>query len=143
MKPDKQFSISPLQFHFDFISPYGYFASLRIEALAERHGRTVDWHTMLLGVSVLKVMGLKPLMDTPLKGAYTGRDVLRHARETPGETLGVAAFSVVQRDAILDEVATAAKVPAEQVVERIAKLRDDAKTGATKALPAVVACSCR
>jgi len=27
------------------------------------------------------VMGLKPLMDTPLKGAYTGRDVLRHARE--------------------------------------------------------------
>jgi 2-hydroxychromene-2-carboxylate isomerase len=72
---------TPLQFHFDFISPYGYFASLRIEALAARHDRTVDWHAMLLGVSVLKVMGLKPLMDTPLKGAYTGRDVLRHARE--------------------------------------------------------------
>lgn len=72
---------TPLQFHFDFISPYGYFASLRIEDLAARHGRTVDWHAMLLGVSVLKVMGLKPLMDTPLKGAYTGRDVLRHARE--------------------------------------------------------------
>lgn len=81
MKPDKQISISPLQFHFDFISPYGYFASLRIEALAERHGRTVDWHAMLLGVSVMKVMGLKPLMDTPLKGAYTAHDVLRHARE--------------------------------------------------------------
>jgi 2-hydroxychromene-2-carboxylate isomerase len=72
---------SALQFHFDFISPYGYFASLRIEALAARHGRAVDWHAMLLGVSVMKVMGLKPLMDTPLKGPYTGRDVLRHARE--------------------------------------------------------------
>ncbi len=72
---------TPLQFHFDFISPYGYFASLRIEDLAARHGRTVDWYAMLLGVSVMKVMGLKPLMDTPLKGAYTGRDVLRHARE--------------------------------------------------------------
>jgi hypothetical protein len=30
--------------------------------------------------------------------------VLRHARETPGDSLGVAAFSMRQRDAILDEV---------------------------------------
>ncbi|WP_439598849.1 DUF4011 domain-containing protein [Falsiroseomonas sp.] len=30
--------------------------------------------------------------------------VLRHAKETPGETLGVAAFSLRQRDAILDAV---------------------------------------
>jgi 2-hydroxychromene-2-carboxylate isomerase len=72
---------SALHFHFDFISPYGYFASLRIEALAARHGRAVEWHAMLLGVSVLKVMGLKPLLDTPLKGDYTERDVLRYARE--------------------------------------------------------------
>ncbi len=70
-----------LKFHFDFISPFGYFASLRIEDLAARHGRTVEWHPMLLGVSVLKVMGLKPLLDTPLKGPYTERDVLRYARE--------------------------------------------------------------
>lgn len=71
---------APLQFYFDFISPYGYFASLRIEELAARHGRTVDWRPMLLGVAVLKVMGLKPLLDTPLKGDYVRRDVLRHAR---------------------------------------------------------------
>lgn len=70
-----------LRFHFDFISPYGYFASLRIEAIAAQHGRAVEWHPMLLGVSVLKVMGLKPLLDTPLKGPYTERDVLRYARE--------------------------------------------------------------
>lgn len=72
---------APLAFHFDFISPYGYFASLRIEELAAAHGRTVDWRPMLLGVSVLKVMGLKPLLDTPLKGDYIRRDVLRHARQ--------------------------------------------------------------
>jgi 2-hydroxychromene-2-carboxylate isomerase len=71
---------APIAFHFDFISPYGYFASLRIEELAARHGRTVDWRPMLLGVSVMKVMGLKPLLDTPLKGDYVRRDVLRHAR---------------------------------------------------------------
>jgi 2-hydroxychromene-2-carboxylate isomerase len=70
----------PIDFYFDFISPYGYFASLRIEELAARHGRGVSWHSMLLGVSVLKVMGLKPLLDTPLKGDYVRRDVARHAR---------------------------------------------------------------
>jgi 2-hydroxychromene-2-carboxylate isomerase len=71
---------APLHFYFDFISPFGYFASLRIDALAARHGRTVQWHPMLLGVSVMKVMGLKPLLDTPLKGPYTARDVRRYAR---------------------------------------------------------------
>ena len=71
---------APLGFYFDFISPYGYFASLRIEELAARHGRTVDWQPMLLGVAVLKVMGLKPLLDTPLKGEYVRRDVHRYAR---------------------------------------------------------------
>jgi 2-hydroxychromene-2-carboxylate isomerase len=71
---------SPLHFYFDFISPFGYFASLRIEALAAKHGRTVQWHSMLLGVSVLKVMGLKPLLDTPLKGNYIRRDAKRYMR---------------------------------------------------------------
>jgi len=71
---------TPLQFHFDFISPYGYFASLQVEQLAARHGRTVDWRPMLLGVAVLKIMGLKPLLETPLKGDYVRRDVLREAR---------------------------------------------------------------
>jgi 2-hydroxychromene-2-carboxylate isomerase len=72
--------VSPIAFYFDFISPYGYFASLRVEELAARHGRRVDWRPMLLGVAVMKVMGLKPLLDTPLKGDYIRRDVLRHAR---------------------------------------------------------------
>ena len=71
----------PLAFYFDFISPYGYFASLAVEELAARGGREVDWRPMLLGVSVLKVMGLKPLLDTPLKGDYIRRDVLRYARQ--------------------------------------------------------------
>lgn len=72
---------APLLFYFDFISPYGYFASREIEAIAAKHGRTVDWRPMLLGVAVLKVMGLKPLLETPLKGDYVRRDVRRHARK--------------------------------------------------------------
>jgi 2-hydroxychromene-2-carboxylate isomerase len=70
----------PLHFYFDFISPFGYFASLRIEAMAAEHGRQVQWHAMLLGVSVMKVMGLKPLLDTPLKGDYLRRDAKRYMR---------------------------------------------------------------
>jgi 2-hydroxychromene-2-carboxylate isomerase len=69
-----------VDFYFDFISPFGYFASLRIEALAAKHGRKAQWHAMLLGVSVLKVMGLKPLLDTPLKGDYIRRDATRYMR---------------------------------------------------------------
>ncbi len=71
---------SPVDFYFDFISPFGYFASLRIDALAARYGRTVEWHSMLLGVSVMKVMGLKPLLDTPLKGDYIRREFARYVR---------------------------------------------------------------
>lgn len=69
-----------MRFYFDFISPFGYFASLEIDELAARHGREVDWRPMLLGVTVLKVMGLKPLLDTPLKGDYLRRQIARHVR---------------------------------------------------------------
>ena len=70
----------PIDFYFDFLSSYGYFASLRIEALAARHGRDVRWHSMLLGVSVMKTMGLKPLLETPLKSDYVLRDTARYMR---------------------------------------------------------------
>jgi 2-hydroxychromene-2-carboxylate isomerase len=71
---------APIGFYFDFISPFGYFASLRIDALAARHGRTVDWRAMLVGVTVLKVMGLKPMMEIPLRGDYLKRDAARYMR---------------------------------------------------------------
>ena len=70
----------PIDFYFDFLSAFGYFASLRIDAIAARHGRRVEWHCMLLGVSVMKVMGLKPLLDTPLKSDYVLRDAPRYMR---------------------------------------------------------------
>jgi 2-hydroxychromene-2-carboxylate isomerase len=71
----------PIQFHFDFISPFGYFASLRIDELARRHGREVEWTSMLLGVSVLKVMGIPPVAMLPLKGQYVINDAKRYARQ--------------------------------------------------------------
>lgn len=71
---------TPIDFYFDFISPFGYFASRRIDALAAQYGRSTVWRPMLLGVSVLKVMGLPALPDTPLKGPYILNEVRRYAR---------------------------------------------------------------
>ena len=70
---------APIEFYFDFSSPYGYLAAERIEALAARHGRTVRWHPMLLGV-VFKATGAAPLTEVPLKGEYSKRDMQRSAR---------------------------------------------------------------
>jgi 2-hydroxychromene-2-carboxylate isomerase len=70
-----------IDFYFDFISPFGFFASLRIDVLAAKYGYTARWHSMLIGVSVVKVMGMKPLLDMPLKGPYIARDARRYARQ--------------------------------------------------------------
>ena len=69
----------PIQFHFDFSSPYGYIGAETIEALAARHGRAVAWHPFLLGV-VFKSTGAKPLTSVPIKGDYAKRDMPRSAR---------------------------------------------------------------
>ena len=70
----------PIEFYFDFISPYGYFGSTQIEAIAARHGRTVDWRPVLIGITIMKVMGLKALTETPLKKDYLRHDAPRMAR---------------------------------------------------------------
>jgi 2-hydroxychromene-2-carboxylate isomerase len=70
---------APIDFYFEFASPYGYLASTQIDALAARHGRTVAWHPIMLGVA-FKETGARPLMQTPLKGPYLLHDVPRFAR---------------------------------------------------------------
>ena len=70
---------APIDFYFDFSSPYGFLAAQKIDALAEKHGRAVDWHPMLLGV-VFKETGAAPLTMVPLKGDYSRRDFERSAR---------------------------------------------------------------
>ena len=69
-----------IAFYFDFISPYAYLGSIGIEQIAARQGVEVDWRPILLGISVMKVMGLKPIPDTPLKGPYAAHDAPRFAR---------------------------------------------------------------
>lgn len=70
---------NPIQFHYDFASPYGYMAATKISALAAKHGRSVEWKPILLG-AVFKVTGGVPLPSAPLKGDYSRRDMERSAR---------------------------------------------------------------
>ena len=70
---------APIDFYFDFISPYAYVGSTQIEALAARHGRTVEWRPVLIGITIMKVMGIKPLTETPLKQDYLRHDGARMA----------------------------------------------------------------
>jgi 2-hydroxychromene-2-carboxylate isomerase len=69
---------APIDFYFDFSSPYGYLAAEKIDALAAKHERSVNWHPILLGV-VFKATGSTPLPDVPLKGSYSQRDFARSA----------------------------------------------------------------
>lgn len=70
-----------IDFYFDYSSPYAYLASHTIEALAQKHGRTVTWRPILLGF-VFKTTDSKPLVHIPLKGDYSMHDLKRTARET-------------------------------------------------------------
>lgn len=69
----------PIDFYFDFSSPYSYITSEWIEALAARHGRTVRWHAVLLGVT-FQAAELKPPVAHPIKRDYVLRDFARSAR---------------------------------------------------------------
>lgn len=71
---------APIDFWFDFSSPYGYLLSEKIDAIAARHGRRVRWHPILLGV-VFQATGSAPLtLQNPAKAAYSLRDFARSAR---------------------------------------------------------------
>lgn len=59
-----------------------------------------------LGLSLVRVEGRFTGSANAAEAQAVAEAVLRHARETPDDTLGVAAFSVTQRDAILDAVET-------------------------------------
>ena len=69
----------PIDFYFDFSSPYSYIASEWVEALAARHGRTVQWKAILLGAT-FQAAELKSPVSYPIKREYSFHDFERSAR---------------------------------------------------------------
>lgn len=70
---------TPLQFYFDFSSPYSYIANEWVDAVAARHGRTVQRQAILLGAT-FQAAELKPPVAYPMKREYSLRDFARSAR---------------------------------------------------------------
>lgn len=71
--------LKTLDFYFDFYSPYGYLASLKIDEIAAKHNRMVVWRPTLLG-PVFKAMGQPPMIEVPMLGEYSRQDFHRSAR---------------------------------------------------------------
>jgi 2-hydroxychromene-2-carboxylate isomerase len=71
---------APIEFWFDFSSPYSYLASEKIEELAARYGRQVEFKPTLLGV-IFRTTGGVPLTElVPPKASYFAKDFARSAR---------------------------------------------------------------
>lgn len=70
---------APIDFYFEFSSPYGYIASQLAEDFEKRIGRPLRWRPMLLG-PVFKITGQAPLVEVPMKGEYSKKDFVRSAR---------------------------------------------------------------
>ena len=71
--------MKPILFYFDLSSPYAYLMAHRIDQLATRFDRQVEWHPILLG-AVFKISGSSPLANQPIKWEYAQKDVARMAR---------------------------------------------------------------
>jgi len=71
--------MQPIDFYFDFASPYGYFMSEKINTLAAAHGRTVAWRPILL-FAALRKLGLPPPFEHPVKLDYITTDFARSAK---------------------------------------------------------------
>jgi 2-hydroxychromene-2-carboxylate isomerase len=70
---------APIDFWFDFSSPYSYVANAWVDALAARHGRAVRRHAILLGAT-FQAAELKSPVSYPLKREYSIADFARSAR---------------------------------------------------------------
>ena len=69
---------APIDFYFDFSSPYGYLASEQIDALAARHGRAVMWHAIVLDAQFQPQGGMK-IPAALMRTEYVQRDTERSA----------------------------------------------------------------
>lgn len=112
----------PIDFYFDFASPYGYFMSEKINTLAAAHGRSVTWRPILL-FAALRTLGLPPPFEHPVKLEYVTADFARSARFFDVEYSLPPAFPALTQHAarafyLLNEQAPETAVPFAQAVLR-------------------------
>lgn len=70
---------APIRFYFDFVSAYSYVAMNRIDTVAARYGREVDWHAVSLPEILAHHNATSP-RDQPAKFAHNAKDFPRLCR---------------------------------------------------------------
>jgi len=145
----------PIEFFYDYVSPYSYLGNTELERVAARTGAEIVYRPMFLG-GVMQATGNRPPGTVVAKGAYMSRDLERWARRYgvpmsmnptfPQNTLGAmrgalvaldlgcfpayhrAMFQAMWRDGVnlADEAAYRAVLEAAGVdAERLCTLRND------------------
>jgi 2-hydroxychromene-2-carboxylate isomerase len=71
--------MATLEFFYDFVSPYSYLASTRVEAEVARVGGTVRFRPFLLG-GVFNATGNKAPIENPAKALHMATDLTRWAK---------------------------------------------------------------
>ena len=69
---------APIEVYFDFASPYGYLASESVDALGERHGRSVVWHALVLDANFQSQDRIR-IPASAMRSDYVMRDTERLA----------------------------------------------------------------
>ena len=69
---------APIDFYFDFASPYGYFASESIDELARKHDRSVMWHAIVLDANFQSLDRIR-IPASVMRSDYVRRDTERLA----------------------------------------------------------------
>ncbi len=69
---------TPIRFYIDFVSTYSYLAVHKIDDLAARYGRTVDWQVVSLG-HIFQDLKVTPPPFIPARLSYNTVDLLRSA----------------------------------------------------------------
>lgn len=115
-------NMQAIDFYFDFASPYGYFMSEKINALAAAHGRGVTWRPILL-FAALRALGLPAPFEHPVKLDYITTDFARSAIFLEVDYTLPPAFPALTQHAarafyLLVEKAPAVAVPFAQAVLR-------------------------
>ena len=71
--------MATLEFFYDFVSPYSYLASTRVEAVATRTGATIRWRPFVLG-GVFKATSNHAPIEIPAKAKHMLLDLDRWSR---------------------------------------------------------------
>ena len=103
----------PLEFYFDYISPYSHIANAAVTNLRARKGINVEYRPMFLG-AIMQGTGNRPPGTVPVKGAYMLKDLDRCAKRYGLTVRMNPHFPMVNTRGLLRATIGLADNPAEQ-----------------------------